>query len=104
MKIMIKVFLVEDEVIRYNIDWEREGFEFVGKLDRRIVERFLKTGLKSEIGPFHGKKEPGIPAESPGSHHRPSGGCLSEEIPFPSGGGQELYRAAFCGRTHVFAG
>ncbi len=33
---MIKVFLVEDEVIiregiRYNIDWEREGFEFVGE-------------------------------------------------------------------------
>ena len=33
---MIKVFLVEDEIvmregIRRNIDWEREGFEFVGE-------------------------------------------------------------------------
>ena len=33
---MIKVFLVEDEVImregiRRNIDWEAEGFEFVGE-------------------------------------------------------------------------
>lgn len=33
---MIKVFLVEDEIIiregiRYNIDWEKEGFEFVGE-------------------------------------------------------------------------
>ena len=36
---MIKVFLVEDEIIiregiRYNIDWEKEGFEFVGE-DRK---------------------------------------------------------------------
>ena len=33
---MIKVFLVEDEIIiregiRYNIDWEKEGLEFVGE-------------------------------------------------------------------------
>lgn len=33
---MIKVFLVEDEIIiregiRYNIDWEKEGFEFAGE-------------------------------------------------------------------------
>ena len=51
---MIKVFLVEDEIImregiRNNIDWEREGFEFVGEASDGELAYPMIQKLKPDI-------------------------------------------------------
>jgi len=51
---MIKVFLVEDEIImregiRHNIDWEKEGFEFVGEASDGELAYPLIQKLKPDI-------------------------------------------------------